>query len=391
MNPTQDPRETMAQLPSFVQPFLTWLTGKALPGQQPLFRHTPFTQLAAGLLMLFGGSAASFAFATMSPWLWMLLPLSMITTIAGARFLQTNIYHQASHNRFIGKPSRQNPSGASRFDHWLGEAISLLLILAPIDKYRESHRKHHFDDFGSFNDPDFRFFRRFGFEPGSPMSDLRRALWLGLLRPTTHIQYLRARLQDNLLSRATWQRRLAILAIHGSALAWSAATSHLTAFLLAWLLSVTIGFQLSGLLQFLTEHVWLLPQEPGESKIRFFSRMTLARFQGEPMPTPYTLAWFAWAGRMLTIHLFWRVFAVQGPLVVHDYHHNDPLDEGWPMAVYTRQAQIDSGAKRYSDYTGIWGFLNSLERSLQAIHDAPKQPAQPALTQHELRDLFRVM
>lgn len=391
MNPQVDPRETMAQLPSLLQPFLTWLTGKALPGQKPLFRHTPFTQLGTGLLMLFGGAAISFALAAAGAWFWLLMPLSMIVTVAGARFLQSNIYHQASHSRFTGKPSRENPSGASRFDHWLGETISVLLFLAPMDKYRESHRKHHFDDFGSMNDPDFRFFRHFGFEPGAPMAELRRALWLGLIRPWPHLTYLRARFEDNLLSGASWQRRLAILAVHAGATLFAASSGHLIVFLIVWLAPITIGFQLSSLLQFLTEHVWLLQQQPGETKLHFFSRMTLARFQGEAMPAPYTLAWFGWAARMLTGHLLWRVFVLQGPLVVHDYHHNDPLDAGWPSAIYSRQSQIDSGAKRYRDYAGIWGFRYSVERSLEAIHHFPPQSDPSKLTSKEMRELYRVM
>jgi hypothetical protein len=35
----------------------------------------------------------------------------------------------------------------------------------------------------------------------------------------------------------------------------------------------------------------------------------------------YLLAWIGWWARMLTTHLFYCVFVVQGPLVVHDYHH----------------------------------------------------------------------
>lgn len=49
--PSQDPRERFAIIfPQWLQPALTWLSGKALPNQKPLMRCTPVTKLVVTAL-----------------------------------------------------------------------------------------------------------------------------------------------------------------------------------------------------------------------------------------------------------------------------------------------------------------------------------------------------
>lgn len=40
-------RASLARLPGWMQPFMTWLTGYALPGQKPLLPNSPAIQIAA--------------------------------------------------------------------------------------------------------------------------------------------------------------------------------------------------------------------------------------------------------------------------------------------------------------------------------------------------------
>ncbi len=94
---------------------------------------------------------------------------------------------------------------------------------------------------------------------------------------------------------------------------------------------------------------------------------------------------------MLTYHLFARVFIVQGPLGVHDFHHREPLNENWPNSVYERQRQIDSGNPRFADYEGVWGFRRSLVLSLEAMSNFPNLPKQPDLTKNEVEAGYQSM
>lgn len=48
-------RASLARLPRWLQHFLTWLTGEALPGQSPLWPNSPAIQIAVAALTLVGG------------------------------------------------------------------------------------------------------------------------------------------------------------------------------------------------------------------------------------------------------------------------------------------------------------------------------------------------
>src|SRR3954471_16793170 len=51
-----DVREGMRGLPGWLQPFLTWVTGKPLRRQQPMWRGAAALSLAGGLAQLLGGA-----------------------------------------------------------------------------------------------------------------------------------------------------------------------------------------------------------------------------------------------------------------------------------------------------------------------------------------------
>lgn len=160
---------------------------------------------------------------------------------------------------------------------------------------------------------------------------------------------------------------------------------------------LTILFQISAILQYVTEHRWLLVRRPEQSAIVYLNQMTVARFTGAMPPSLSAhgveglFAWIGWWTRMLTYHLFCRIFIVQGPLGVHDMHHRAALNENWPQSVYERQRLIDSENPRFVDFRGIWGFHHSLRLSLQAISDFPNLPSQPDLTGVEVEAGFQGM
>jgi hypothetical protein len=110
-----DVRTTHLRFPGWTQHFWTGQTGKALPGQQPLLRHTWASYLAVTLTVFLTGLAVSTAcVAVRFPFWYVVLLLGWRLTVTGERMMVLVIAHQALHRRFSGR------AGADRF--W-GETV----------------------------------------------------------------------------------------------------------------------------------------------------------------------------------------------------------------------------------------------------------------------------
>lgn len=356
-------RATMARVP-WSQHFLTWLTGKALPGQEPLLRSNPALQLVTGLLGLLAGVAGSVVILSFPWWLWPLgLPFSWVLTVGSARKLQIMICHQCVHHQF---------SGNKLVDRGVCEIVSTLLMVQDYQGYYHDHRDvHHGKELATLDDPDLKFLIELKFLPG--MS--RRALWRHLGRTLVSLRFhgffLFGRLRANLMGRAPYRRAMAVV-FHGALLAAVLATGQLEVFLVAWLFPLTLLYHIASLLQFLGEHKWLRVRRSEESARIYLARLTSGRFLGEPAPEPglppfrALLRWTVWAARMLTYHLFCRVFVLVADLPVHDWHHRHPASRNWPNALYARQRDIDAGCPRWEEpYSEVWG----LHRSIDAVFE----------------------
>src|SRR5262245_3936345 len=93
-----DVRETMAALPKAVQPALTWITGKPLPGQRPLVGSNSLSQTLSALVSLFGGAAWGFWVVSHLPvWAWAALIPGWLLVSGAARKIQVTLVHQCSH------------------------------------------------------------------------------------------------------------------------------------------------------------------------------------------------------------------------------------------------------------------------------------------------------
>lgn len=115
-----DVRATYLRFPAWTQHFWTWQTGKALPGQQPLLRHTWASYLAVTLTAFLAGLAIStVAVAAMFPLWYAALLLGWLLTVAGERMLVLVIAHQAIHRRFSSRPAA---------DWFWGEVATVLTV-----------------------------------------------------------------------------------------------------------------------------------------------------------------------------------------------------------------------------------------------------------------------
>jgi hypothetical protein len=368
-SPQTDVRESMRVLPKFIQPLLTWVTGKPLQGQRPLWKGTPYISLAIGLLQLFGAVAASVIIMHAPPVLWPMLILSWMVTAGSARLFQVTIIHHAVHYNFSGNKARERR---------LIEVLSTLLLLQDFVGYRYDHVSvHHSKKLATLDDPDLKFLWVLGFRPGMAREALWKHLIKTMLSPRFHFLFLLARLTANFKNPALYRKSMAVI-FNGVVLCLVVITHTWLVWLIAWVLPLTVFYHISALLQFASEHRWLQVHDPDQPAKIVLARLTVGRFMGESIPTSNTspawqaVAWVRWLTHMLLIHLLFRVFVVAGDLPQHDWHHRHPSSKEWPTAAYARQRDLEEGCPGWPEpYAEVWGLLPAIDAVFRLLSSLP--------------------
>jgi hypothetical protein len=362
-------RETMRPLPLFLQPLLTWLTGKPLRKQQPLWKRSAYWSLTMALLQLFGGVAASIVLMNAFLLWWPLLVLSWMVTVGGARILQVTIIHHCIHYNFPGRRTSVR---------WLVEVLSALLLIQDFASYQFEHVSiHHSKKLATLDDPDLKFLLLLGFHPGMSREALWKRLGQTVLSPRFHVLFLLARLTTNFKSPALYRKCLAI-AFSGIVLGLVALTHAWLAWLIAWVFPLTVLYHIAALLQFTSEHRWLRVHDPDQPAKIVLARLTVGRFMGEAVPPSdlplmhEVVAWGCWLARMLLIHLPFRVFVMPSDLPQHDWHHRHPSSKDWPNGAYARQRDLEEGCPGWPEpYTEVWGLLPAIDAVFQLLSSLP--------------------
>jgi len=358
----------------WVQNFLTWLTGRATPGQSPLFRSTPTLQVGAAAFWLVFGAIGGYVAVTSQTIAWLLLPVMWLSVVSSARRFQVSIFHSSVHTVLTGN---------KRIDRWIGEAVSVVLFIASYDQYYRDHilLHHPAETFGTVLDPDFVFLAKLGFKPGKT----KRQLWLQLARavvsPRYHLLFFAARVKANLFGGL--RRSLLVFAFYGSLFAVVILTNQWRAVLLCWVLPITLLYQASALLQFVCEHRWLLQRQSDQSAKLHVGRLTVGRFLGAPYPTHRGPAAKAlWFVKMIGHGLARIAVLVQG-LPDHDWHHRHPRSREWANSVYERQRDMDANHPGWpEDYREVWGLLNAIDGVFELLSSMPPElvSVEPATT-----------
>jgi hypothetical protein len=359
-----DVRATYLRFPAWTQHFWTWQTGKALPGQKPLLRHTWRSYLAVTLTLFLGGLAVStVAVAVMFPLWYLALFGGWVLTVVGERMMVLVIAHQALHRRF---------SGTSRTDRFWGEAVTVLSVFHTFADFKEEHFDNHHrrEIFATHADPPVQFLLDLGFRPGLSRRRQWRRAWTVFLSPVFYWRGFLGRIRSNLRARS-W-RLIGFAAWIGWWLAlpfWL--PNGLLALGLAFVLPVILFAQLSALLDRLGEHEWLAPHNP-EFGHRFYTAAnTSARYCGAPVPArslplgAQAGAWIRWTLATLFYHIPSRLLVIVGDLPNHDYHHRYPSTQEWTTAAYARQRDIDSGPQGPA-YQEVWGMAAAIDRVFRA-------------------------
>jgi hypothetical protein len=357
-----DPRQSMAHLPTWMQPWLTELTGKALPGEVPPWRWTTTGRLMACVgVFLLSVLGSMVAVHQGGPPL-LLVPLFWMFTVGAARSFQISLVHHASHGRLL-----RNPEWNDR----VADLLSLLAWIAPVAVYRKAHRLHH-GRLGTHLDPDLRFIVQLGLVPGLDVATYWHRFFWTLVSPTFHARYLAARWKANFVSAPPLRRAASIgfallLGLLMPLIGWE--------LLIGYVLPVTIFVQMSAWAGLLGLHHWT-PDPKATSHRAATESLTHDRFIGEPFPAPgmgriqdqlRTVGWFL---RMGTIHLAQRVLVVQADNPSHRWHHEVPVSWEWPMHAYARRDHVAKESGTALDRE-IWGAGNAIRRTFEHLAAIP--------------------
>ncbi|WP_254564991.1 hypothetical protein [Oscillatoria sp. HE19RPO] len=205
-----------------------------------------------------------------------------------------------------------------------------------------------------------------------------RKLRTTAISPYFHGLFLRNRFLSNFVTSPLYRRAMAIIWV--SVVVVVVTLTHTWfAFLVAWVFPLTILYQISALLQFTSEHRWLVVPGIGKPAI---ARKSLGRFMGETPPdAPFSeqpREWLLWLLRMLGYHLPARIAVISGELPEHDWHHRHPNHKDWANGVYHRQRDIEAGCPNWpEEYTEVWGLFNAVDCVFKGLSQMPPAAEEP--------------
>ena len=366
-SPPSNPRRAMHdRLPKFVQPFLTWLTAQPAP-DEPVIDRSPLRFVAVALLQTVLGAATSALALHLCP---PLVLLGLLLTTSGLGLFQVVVFHHCSH----GTVFRQRETNVL-----VGRLISAIVLFKHFDAYKHGHMLHHSnnkllteeDEFADF------VFNTCRLEAGVPEAVLRRRVLLNLVSPVFHGRFLVRRVQaawgspdraHNVIGLGAWMA-LALAA-------WAA--GQLPAFLIGWVLPVTVLLQAATVGRILCEHSFPEPEIIAARGRELSCHATSGVFPGvmPPARTARTprglLLWAGWWANMLTVQLLVRIIVLVGDAPCHDYHHRKPASRRWTSYIQARQqdAQAESSTFK-TGYSETWGLFRAIQATLASLSRLP--------------------
>ncbi|MDH6114564.1 hypothetical protein P3T36_000964 [Kitasatospora sp. MAP12-15] len=354
-------RASFERFPGWTQHLWTWITGKALPGQQPLVKLNTTTYLIADMVALAAGIGSAWWIVDQGVTLaLLLLPLSWVLTVSAARVCSTVIAHHCMHTRF---------SGTIKYDREMAQVLSTIVCTEDADQYYEDHINlhHRKETFATIADPTIQHLLKLGFRPGMSVPTLWRKLAITVVSPMFHAEFLATRLAQNLWRSATYRRAMSAVYL-GTVLGLVAWQGAWVPFVLAVLVPLIPLYQIVALLEFLSEHAWFKSKDESLGGRAFHVSHSWGRFNGDALPAKglgllgSLGAWSRWTLRLAFYHLPSRILVVPGDLSQHDFHHRKPSTFEWVRAGYARQQDIDAGHPNWPAYTDVWGLGVAINR-----------------------------
>lgn len=352
---------------NLIQALFTWIIGKPYKNQRPLIKQTSFGYLMLALAELAFGTIGSIFILKSSLFLYLLLPVTFLLTLGGARILETTIIHQCVHLNFFERDSIAN--------RLLAECLSTLIGTENFDGYYHNHvRKHHNrKTFATVYDPAYKLIFELGFYPGRSKKEYWQCLIIAILSPSFHLFLMKERFISNFLTSPPYRRAMSMIWSVGC-LGMILAIGNLVIFLIAWVFPLTVLHNISALLHALTEHIWGYESEE-ESQQIIYLRRTCGRFSAESPPNIHLvknpLSWLSWLLKLIFVHLPVRIACWVGEVPEHDYHHRHSHDKNWVNGAYARQRELEANCPGFPEsYTEVWGISAAINQVFEALSQA---------------------
>jgi hypothetical protein len=273
-----------------------------------------------------------------------------------------------------------------KINAYAAQCLTIFALAQNEGEYEREHLDHHRRSiFTTLLDADAALLYEFGIRPGNAVDVLRLTLLKTLCSPRFHLWFLKARLLSNLrrpLAGRCFALAWLMLLIIGAPLRFGFVPTLIS----IWL-PYTILYQMSALLQFATEHVWL-SDGPASVHVRTYAERCHGRFCGERLPGGEGIRasvgeWLGWWTRTLLLHLPVRLSVLVGDLPAHDWHHLASSighsSTAWPIALYERQRAIDNGHAAGMEHREIWGLFDMVDHVLESMAHAPALVDEPVM------------
>lgn len=352
-------RESMRGLPVFLQPVLTWVTGKPLDDRERSLSFPRWLDVVMTPVLIVGIVTLLFRLAqTDSAFAWAGFVILWVPLVGLLRKVQVTHMHHAIHNRLFD---------SARLNKAYANLMSAVLFIQNSDEYRREHLAHHNADiFTTKDDADAAFLAKLGFLPGRKRDELWVNLWMTIFSPVFHLLFARARLGSAFVRARPSAILLSVTAAVGYViLVWMFGWK---AFLLAVVLPLFPLYHISALLQFLTEHAWNVAAGPVEDWTHY-ARRCWGRFCGERFPARSSgfRGWcrfiaqvMLWSMRMVFLHLPVRLACLVSDLPAHDWHHLAHMANqnarAWQCSLHLRQKAIADGDRPGFSQRELWGL-----------------------------------
>jgi hypothetical protein len=339
----------------FFQHLMTVMTGKALPGQKSILKLKELPDFVTQIPLISVGIFATVG--CLSFGMPLLATVPMLITTGRMRYLQVIVGHNAVH-RQVFKTLKANDA--------LIDCISGFLCIASSKDYVPEHLDHHKPTiFSSIKDGDAAFLRLLGFRAGMSREFYWKHLIKTIFSPKFHAIFLKARFKS--MWGGGWLNRmcfgLSMTGVLGFTALFGAAAAAL-----ALIVPATIMYNISALLQFISEHEW----HPDDAAKRL-SREEIAsrshgRFCGEAFPINGNIInKTIWTFKMVCIHLPVRLWVLVGDLNVHDYHHLGAGRRPSTELIFAREQAIQDGDPHGMASREYWGLFAVIDHIFKKL------------------------
>ena len=362
-------RETMAVLPNFIQPFLTWLTAKPRKEDlEKINKRTPlYHVIATSVLITFGTTLAIAGYSSgfFVPWL-----LGFVLTTSGIKQMQVMICHNCAHNMVFA-------SRTANFQ--FGNLLSGFFLLKPFAIYKKEHLLHHDHKTLLTDDDDTLSFLKgtVGLTPNDSVKMMWAKLVWHAFSPITILGSVTKRVASTISSEDRKVSTLTLL-FWISLIGIFLAAGQIELFVAVWALPVFAGFHISSTFRLAAEHTWPSVEVLEKRGIAFVSEATTGVFIGQALELPESASALnrsvritIWLLKMATFHLFVRLFVMVGDTPCHDFHHRRPKSKDWPNYITAREKDLNDGSKPYPvNYEDHWGYLSAVTQNFRNYRDA---------------------